>query len=74
MLGPKQIDFSKKVLDFTDNVHLCPLVNGAIAPVVWENEVMTFCKTVLDPIETEGQEVLLEWLGAFFIYFIMSCG
>ncbi len=65
VLGPKLIDFSKKVLDFTDNVHLRPLVKAGIAPVVWEFEEMESRKAVLDPIEREGQEVLLEWMGAF---------
>jgi hypothetical protein len=66
-LGPKEIDFSKKILDFAENVHLRLLVNGAVAPVIWENEEMTHSKSVLENIETEGQEVLLEWIGEFLI-------
>ena len=67
ILGPREIDFSKKILDFAENVHLRPLVNGAVAPVIWENEEMTHRKSVLENIETEGQEVLLEWIGEFLI-------
>jgi hypothetical protein len=67
VLGPRQIDFSKKVLDFAGNERLRPLVNGAVAPVVWENEEMTHRKSVLENIATEGQEVLLEWIGSFSI-------
>ncbi len=66
VLGPREMDFSKKVLDFAENLHLRPLVNGAVAPVVWENEEMPHCKSVLEVIENEGKEVLLEWMGAYF--------
>ena len=67
ILGPREIDFSKKILDFAENVHLRPLVNGAVAPVIWENEEMTHRKSVLENIETEGQEFFLEWIGVFLI-------
>ena len=60
VVGPKQIDFSRIVSDFTDNAHLLPLVKPAVSPVVWENEDKESLKTVLDPIETEGQELLFE--------------
>ncbi len=69
VLGPRKINFSKKVLDFAENEHLRPLVNGAVAPVVWENEEITHHKSVLEKIETERQEVLLEWIGAYLIWF-----
>ncbi len=44
-----RLTFPKKVLDFAENEHLRPLVNGAVAPVVWENEEMTHRKSVTAP-------------------------
>ena len=73
VLGPKQIDVSQKVLDLRANEHLVPLVKAEVSPVVCEDEVTPSWKTVLETFETEGQELLFEWMDAHSLYFSLSC-
>ena len=87
-------DFDKKVIDFTNNPHLAPLVKPGILPViwarargaqlrrsqpafiivmvmklvsVWESDVKTTRRTVLNPIDNEGQQLLVDWIGTYAI-------
>jgi hypothetical protein len=64
VLGPSPINFEEATFDFKDNAHLSALSKPGQNPVVWESKLKPKPRTVLDPIETEGQEVLLDFLGA----------
>ncbi len=65
VLGPDPIDFGKTVFDFKDNMHLSTgtLSKPGVARVVWETKLKPSTSTVLNPIETEGQELLLDFVG-----------
>ncbi len=56
------IDFGKTIFDFKENTHLSPLSKPGVAPVVWETKLKPSTRTVLNPVETEGQELLLDFL------------
>ena len=64
VLGPSPIDFAKPVLNFRENEHLSALSRPGSTPVVWESKLKPNARTVLNPIDTEGQELLLDFLGA----------
>jgi hypothetical protein len=64
VLGPSPIDYARPVFDFKDNEHLSALKTPGHTPVVWETKPKAKARTVLDPIENEGQELLLDFLGA----------
>jgi hypothetical protein len=64
VLGPS-VSFGKAVLNFRDNEHLKNLVTPGSTPVVWESKQKPNTRTVLNPIYNAGQEVLLDFLGAF---------
>ena len=66
-MGPGERDFDKKVIDFTNNPHLAPLVKPGILPVIWESEVKTTRRTVLNPIDNEGQQLLVDWIGTYAV-------
>jgi hypothetical protein len=66
-LGPGERDFDKKVIDFTNNPHLAPLAKPGILPVIWESDVKTTRRTVLNPIDNEGQQLLVDWIGTYAI-------
>ena len=79
VLGKQDIDFAKPILDVVSNPHLFPLIRTGVPPIVWETKerMSTNARTVLDPITTPGQELLLEFLGKFKEYgtfvFILVC-
>lgn len=64
VLGPSPINFAKAIFDFKHNEHLAALCKPGQNPGVWETKLRPNTRTVLDPIETEGQELLLDFLGA----------
>jgi hypothetical protein len=49
---------------FTDNEHLSVLVKPGEKQVIWGDRAKQSQKKVLNPIETEGQEQLLQFIGA----------
>ncbi len=51
-------------LIFTDNEHLAVLVKPGEKQVIRKDRAKQSRKTVLNPIETEGQELLLHFIGA----------
>ena len=62
------VDWSKPIIDIASNPHLKALARTGVPPIVWEtSERMkaTNARTVLDPITTAGQEVLLEFRGMY---------
>jgi hypothetical protein len=82
VLGPDPLDFGKLVFDFKDKEHLSALSKQGVSPVVWEAKFKPSTRTVLNPIETEGHELLLDFLGGpsfqtfhhlNFIGFLLAC-
>ncbi len=67
VLGPRERDFDKKVIDFTNNPHLAPLIKPGVLAVIWESNVKTSRRTVLNPIDNEGQQLLVDWIGTYSI-------
>ena len=65
VLGTQAIAFDKPIIDIAANPHLSALSRFGVPPIVWETKERpaTNERTVLDPITTAGQEVLLEFLG-----------
>ena len=64
----RPMDFRQPIIDVSSNEDLKALVRNGVPPIVWEtSERMkaTNARTVLDPITTAGQEVLLEVLGVY---------
>ena len=62
------VDWSKPIINIASNPHLKALARPGVPPIVWEtSERMkaTNAHTVLDPITTAGQKVLLEFLGMY---------
>ena len=70
VLGPEELDFDKKVVDFTNNPYLAPLVKAGVKPVIWESELKPARRTVLNPIDNQGQQLLVDWIGAYFIFLL----
>ncbi len=64
VLGPSPIDFGKPIFNFRDNEHFSALFTLGFNPVVWEFKLKPNTCTVLNPINNEGQEILLDFLGA----------
>ena len=65
ILGTKQIDWTQPILDIAANPHLSALARAGVPPIVWETKERrsTNARTVLEPISTAGQEILLHFLG-----------
>ena len=60
----------RKAIDLSDNQHLAALVKPAVLrllPVIWESESKPSRKTVLNPIDNQGQQLLVDWIGAYYI-------
>jgi hypothetical protein len=72
VLGPSPVEFAKPVFDFKDNAHLSAQSTPGRTPVVWESKQKTRARTILNQIENEGQELLLDFLGAS-IFIIPAC-
>ena len=64
VLGPSPIDFGKPIFNFRANEHLSTLLTPGSIQVVWESKLKPNTHTVLNPIDKEGQELLLDFLGA----------
>ncbi len=66
VLGLSAIDFGKPIFNFKEleNEHLSALSRPGAAPVVWESKLKPNARTVLKPIDNEGQKLLLNILGA----------
>ena len=61
----QSVSFGKAIFNFRDNEHLKNLLTPGSTPVVWESKQKPNTRTVLNPINNAGQEVLLDFLGAF---------
>ena len=73
VLGPS-VSFGKAIFNFRDNNHLKNLFTPGATPVVWESKQKPNTRTVLNPIDNAGQEVVLDFLGAFcFSFSSVSC-
>jgi hypothetical protein len=68
ILGSDDVTNDKPILCFDTNSQLTVIANPGVAPIVWETKAMTDlgCKTVLDPIESTGQELLIDFLSIYF--------
>ena len=65
ILGRKDIDWSKPILEIESNVHLSALGRAGVPNIVWETleRKAANMRSVLDPIMNAGQEILLDLLG-----------
>ena len=65
ILGTKQIDWTQPILDIAANPQLSALARAGVPPIVWETKERRSAnaRTVLEPISTAGQEILLHFLG-----------
>ncbi len=72
VLGSKTIYFAKPIIDIASNPQLSPLSMNGVPPTVWENKERrgTNARTVLDPITTEGQELLLDFICKSFLVLV----
>ena len=64
----RPVDFRQPIIDISSNADLKALARNGVPPIVWETSGRmraTHERTVLDPIATAGQEVLLEFLGMY---------
>jgi hypothetical protein len=70
VLAVKPSDFEKPLIDIATNVHLQALIRPGVPPIVWETKERhnSRARTVLDPVATSGQRLLLEFLGTYFVY------
>ena len=70
VLGVKPSDFERPLIDIAANVHLSGLSRPGVPPIVWETKERhsARARTVLDPVATAGQRLLLEFLGMYFVY------
>jgi hypothetical protein len=64
VLGPS-VSIGNAIFNFWDNEHLKNLMTPGSTPVVWESKQKPNTRTVLNPINNAGQEVLLDVLGGF---------
>ena len=64
VLGPS-VSFAKAIFNFRDNEHLKDLLTPGSTPVVWESKQKPNTRTVLNPINHAGHEVVLDFLGVF---------
>jgi len=71
VLGPS-VSFGKAIFNFRDNDHLKNLLTPGSTPVVWESKQKPNTRTVLNPIDNAGQEVVLDFLSAFCFIFSFS--
>ena len=70
VLGLGELNFDKKVVDFTNNLHLALLVKAGLKQVIWESELKPARRTVLNPIDNQVQQLLVDWIGAYFIFLL----
>ena len=67
----KVINYERSIFDFMDNEHLAALVKPGEKQVIWEDRARQSRKRVLNPIETKGQELLLQFIGASCIIMLL---
>ncbi len=70
MQAVKPSNFEMSLINVAANIHLSGLSRPGVPPIVWETKELhsTRAHTVLDPVATAGQRILLEFLGMFFVY------
>ena len=70
VLAVKPSDFEKQLIDIATNVHLQALIRPGVPPIVCETKELhnSRARTVLDPVATAGQQLLVEFLGTYFVY------
>ena len=70
VLAVKPTDFEKQLIDIAKNVHLSGLIRPGVPPIVWETKERHRARagTILDPVATAEQRLLLEFLGMYFVY------
>ena len=82
ILGRDDLPLDRPILDFTTNPLLTALVRPGVTPIVWETKprLSQGGKTVLEPLEGAGAELLMEFLGTFsyilstyFTVFVHTC-
>ncbi len=66
-MGPGFQHFERKIINFTNNQYLVPLVKPGVEQVIWESDVKPSWRTVLNPIDIQGQQLLVGWIGAYYI-------
>ena len=72
VLGLGELNFDKKVVDFTNNPHLAPIVKAGVKPVIWERKLKPAWRTVLNAIDNQGQQSLVDWHWCL-LYFSGVC-
>jgi hypothetical protein len=74
VLGNPAIDYDHPILEFANNPHLSALSKPGVPSIVWETSTKRAnnVRTVLDPITTEGHELLLEFIGKSYILLCTS--
>ncbi len=67
ILGRDDIPLDRPVLCFASNPLLTAMVKPGVCPLVWETKARLAMggKTVLEPMEGAGAELLMEFLGTF---------
>ena len=67
ILGRGDLDWAKPLLEISTNRHLSALARPGVPNIVWETKERKSAnaRTVLDPITTAGQEILLDFLGMY---------
>jgi hypothetical protein len=70
VMAVKPSDFERPLIDVVANVHLSGLSRPGVPPIVWETKERhcARARTVLDPVATAEQLLLLEFLGMYFVY------
>jgi hypothetical protein len=65
ILGHDDLPLDRPILDFNTNPLLTALVRPGVTPIVWETKprLSQGGKTVLEPLEGAGAELLMEFLG-----------
>jgi SAM-dependent methyltransferase len=46
---------------------IAALVKPGVKPVIWESDVKPSRRTVLNPIDNPGQQLLVDWIGTYFV-------
>ena len=67
VLGRDDLIWANPLLDVSTNRHLSALARQGVPSIVWETKERKSAnaRTVLDPITTAGQEILLDFLGMY---------
>ncbi len=67
ILGSDNIALDRPVLCFASNLLLTAMSKPGVCPLVWETKarIEKGCKTVLEPMDGAGAELLMEFLGTF---------